>query len=196
MRAQIVKLSNEGEKVMEDQFVLDEDRAMEMFEDYILDDPEMDDYVREQYAAYASGEDKYGREKRIGWLVKNGKISETSVTGKYSLYLYVNDEDEREIDEYYESCMCNERELDNDEIIMYAVEPEKRKMVKELYDDVVRGYPADAFDRLVELLGDKAEDLQENLEFLLRDREAEQHRAATISDWYARSARSGSNMGD
>ena len=196
MRAQIVKLSNEGEKVMEDQFVLDEDRAMEMFEDYILDDPEMDDYVREQYAAYASGEDKYGREKRIGWLVKNGKISETSVTGKYSLYLYVNDEDEREIDEYYESCMCNERELDNDEIIMYAVEPEKRKMVKELYDDVVRGYPADAFDRLVELLGDKAEDLQENLEFLLRDREAEQHRAATISDWYARSARSGSNLGD
>ena len=196
MRAQIVKLSNEGEKVLEDQFVLDEDRAMEMFEDYILDDPEMDDYVLEKYAAFVSGEDKKGREQRVHWLVRNGKISERSIKGRYDLELRVEEEDDREIDEYYESCMCNERELHNDEIIMYAVEPEKRKMVKELYDDVVRGYPADAFDRLVELLGDKAEDLQENLEFLLRDREAEQHRAATISDWYARSARSGSNMGD
>lgn len=101
MRAQIVKLSNAGEEVMEDEFVLDEDRAMDMYADYILDDPEMDDYVKEEYAAYASGEDVRGREKRIGWLVKNGKISETSLTGKYSLYLYIIDEDDREIDEYY-----------------------------------------------------------------------------------------------
>ena len=98
-------------------------------------------------------------------------------------------------DEYAESCMCSERDLGNDEIMMYAVEPEKRKMVKELYDDVVRGSP-DAYDELVELLGDKADDLQENLRWLKRDAEAEKHRAATISDWYARSARSGSNMGD
>lgn len=101
MRAQIVKLSNEGEEVMDDQFVLDEGRALEMFEDYILNDPDMDDYVKEEYGAYAAGEDECGREKRIGWLVKNGKISETSLKGKYSLYLYVDDEDDTEIDEYY-----------------------------------------------------------------------------------------------
>ena len=101
MRAQIVKLSNAGEEVMEDEFVIDEDRAMDMYVDYILNDPEMDDYVKEEYAAYASGEDERGREKRVGWLVKNGKISETSLNGKYSLYLYTIDEDDREIDEYY-----------------------------------------------------------------------------------------------
>lgn len=101
MRAQIVKLSNAGEEVMEDEFVLDEDQAMDMYVDYILNDPEMDDYVKEEYAAYASGEGEYGREKRIGWLMKNGEISETSLKGKYTLYLYVQEEDDREIDEYY-----------------------------------------------------------------------------------------------
>ena len=101
MRAQIVKLSNAGEEVMEDEFVLDEDRAMDMYVDYILNDPEMDDYVKEEYEAFASGEDDRGREQRIGWLVKNGKISETSLKGKYTLYLYVQEEDDREIDEYY-----------------------------------------------------------------------------------------------
>ena len=68
-------------------------------------------------------------------------------------------------------------------------------MVKKLYDDVVRGHP-DAYDKLVELLGDKAADLQENLRWLKRDAEVEKHKAATISDWYARSAHSGSNLGD
>ena len=38
MRAQIVKLSNDGEEIMDDKFVLDEGCAMEMFEDYILKD--------------------------------------------------------------------------------------------------------------------------------------------------------------
>lgn len=100
MRAQIVKLSNSGEEIVEEKGVLDEEWAMRLFEDYILNDPGMDDYVKEEYAAFACGEDENGREKRIGWLVKNGKISETSVTGKYSLYLYIIDEDEREVDEY------------------------------------------------------------------------------------------------
>lgn len=61
MRAQIVKISNAGEKVMEDEFVLDESRALDMYVDYILNDPGMDDYVKEEYAAYACGEDDRGR---------------------------------------------------------------------------------------------------------------------------------------
>ena len=47
---------------MDEQHVLDEERAMRMFEFYIMKDPDMDDDVKEEYEAFLSGENERGRE--------------------------------------------------------------------------------------------------------------------------------------
>ena len=93
-----------------------------MLEDYILDATDIDDFIKEEYAAFAAGEDERGRKKKIKWLQKNGQIYERSLRGRYDIELRVCEEDPGPDDtEYAESCMCNERRLSNDEIMMYAV---------------------------------------------------------------------------
>ena len=69
------------------------EEAFEMLEDYILDSPDADDFVKEEYARFASGDDPHGLEKRLGWLEKNGQLHETFLDAKYSVELHVTEDE-------------------------------------------------------------------------------------------------------
>ena len=77
--AELVKITAAGEKTIKVDEVPSYKMAFEMLQDYILEDPDMDDYVVEKYEDYMTGRDIHGKEKEIRLLEKNGEIGERSV---------------------------------------------------------------------------------------------------------------------
>ena len=87
--AELVKITAAGEKTIKVDEVPSYKMAFEMLQDYILEDPDMDDYVVEKYEDYMTGRDIHGKEKEIRLLEKNGEIGERSVSGFYEIVLRV-----------------------------------------------------------------------------------------------------------
>ena len=87
--AELVKITAAGEKTIKVDEVPSYKMAFEMLQDYILEDPDMDDYVVEKYEDYMTGRDVHGKEKEIRLLEKNGEIGERSVSGFYEIVLRV-----------------------------------------------------------------------------------------------------------
>lgn len=118
--AELVKITAAGEKTIKVDEVPSYKMAFEMLQDYILEDPDMDDYVVEKYEDYMTGRDIHGKEKEIRLLEKNGEIGERSVSGFYEIVLRVAEQanpNERQ-DDYF---------LDDD----YYAESRKRRLAQE-----------------------------------------------------------------
>ena len=110
------------------------------------------------------------------------------------------DDDEPEDELYDESVVINERELDMGEKLERVVEPEEVATVQWLYMSAMDAGRKTAIYELEDLLGDRAND-KEIRDILDRmkdwiDSGAHSSRSQAISDGYARSARTGSNLGD
>ena len=110
------------------------------------------------------------------------------------------DDDEPEDEMYDESVVINERELDMGEKLERVVEPEEVATVQWLYMSAMDAGRKTAIYELEDLLGDRAND-KEIRDILDRmkdwiDSGAHSSRSQAISDGYARSARTGSNLGD
>ena len=93
MIATLVRIDNNGEKEIDMRQVYSYWDALQLLADYAMDHAEDDEYVAEKYAMFMSDEDRYGADRTVGWLEKNGKISETFIEGKYSIELRVYESD-------------------------------------------------------------------------------------------------------
>ena len=93
MIATLVRIDNNGEKEIDMRQVASYWDALQLLADYAMEHEEDDEYVAEKYAMFMSDEDRYGADRTVGWLEKNGKISETFVEGKYSIELRVYESD-------------------------------------------------------------------------------------------------------
>jgi hypothetical protein len=93
MIATLVRIDNNGEKEIDMRQVFSYWDALQLLADYAMEHEEDDEYVAEKYAMFMSDEDRLGADKTVGWLEKNGKISETFVEGKYIIELRVYESD-------------------------------------------------------------------------------------------------------
>lgn len=94
MKATITKIDNNGTEVVWEGDVSSPEEAFDIYMDAIIDRKADDYYLWEDYMRILKGRNKLFRDQRMGWLKKNGKISETFLTGKYSLELRVNIHDD------------------------------------------------------------------------------------------------------
>lgn len=99
MKATITKIDNNGTEVVWEGDVSSPEEAFDIYTDAIIDRKSDDYYLWQDYTRILDGHNKLSRDKRIGWLWKNGKISETFLTGKYSLELSVDIHDDWEDDD-------------------------------------------------------------------------------------------------
>ena len=96
MKATITKIDNNGTEVVWEGDVFSLDEAFDIYTDAIMD-RKADDYcLWQDYTRILKGHNKLYRDKCMGWLKRNGKISETFLTGKYSLELKVDIHDDWE----------------------------------------------------------------------------------------------------
>ena len=137
--AELVKITAAGEKTIKVDEVPSYKMAFEMLQDYILEDPDMDDYVVEKYEDYMTGRDVHGKEKEIRLLEKNGEIGERCVSGFYEIVLRAAEQanPNEQLGDYF---------LDDD----YYAESKKRGLVKESYE-----VSPEIEDRLNSILADE-----------------------------------------
>ena len=102
MKATITKIDNSGTEVVWEGDVRSLDEAFDIYTNAIIG-RKADDYcLWQDYTRILDGHNKLYRDKCMGWLKKNGKISETFLTGKYSLELKVDIHDDWEEDDDWE----------------------------------------------------------------------------------------------
>ena len=89
MIAQLVRIDNSGEKVLETKELFSYKDAFYMFAEYLINSDEVDDFVKEEYAAFLAGEDYRGMNKYMGWLEKNGELSERCLDAKCDIAIKV-----------------------------------------------------------------------------------------------------------
>lgn len=129
MIATLVRIDNNGEKEIDMRQVASYWDALQLLADYAMDHAEDDEYVAEKYAMFMSDEDRHGADKTVGWLEKNGKISETFVEGKYSIELRVYES------EYSESTIRGSGRVDFDDDLVAVYTPDGKLEYKGLFDD-------------------------------------------------------------
>ena len=129
MIATLVRIDNNGEKEIDMRQVASYWDALQLLADYAMEHEEDDEYVAEKYAMFMSDEDRYGADRTVGWLEKNGKISETFVEGKYSIELRVYES------EYSESTIRGSGRIDFDDDIVAVYTPDGKLEYKGILDD-------------------------------------------------------------
>lgn len=100
MKATITKIDNCGTEVVWEGDVSSPDEAFDIYTDAIIDRKADDYYLWQDYMRILDGHNKLLRDKRMGYLKRNGKISETFLTGKYSLELEIDNQDMGDDDDW------------------------------------------------------------------------------------------------
>ena len=101
MKATITRIDNNGTEVEWEGDVSSPEEAFDIFTDAIIDRKADDYYLWQDYTRILDGRNKLFRDKRIGWLKKDGKIEETFLTGKYSLELEISDDKDRDEETWF-----------------------------------------------------------------------------------------------
>lgn len=169
-----------------DQLILSEEEAIDIYEDTI---PHTKLDLNTMLCGFLKDEREHLKE------LMDCRDEMGGSSGKVEL-----DDSEPEGEMYDESVVVNERELDMDEKLIRAVEPEEVETVQWLYQSAMDAGRKTAIYELEDLLGDRAND-KEIRDVLDRmkdwiDSGAHASHSQAISDGYARSARTGSNLGD
>ena len=101
MKATITRIDNNGTEVEWEGDVSSPEAAFDIYTDAIIDRKADDYYLWQDYTRILDGRNKLFRDKRIGWLKKDGKIEETFLTGKYSLELEISDDKDRDEETWF-----------------------------------------------------------------------------------------------
>ena len=100
MKATITKIDNGDTEVVWEGDVSSPDEAFDIYTDAIIDRKADDYYLWQDYMRILDGHNKLLKDKRMGYLKRNGKISETFLTGKYSLELEIDNQDMGDDDDW------------------------------------------------------------------------------------------------
>ena len=173
-----------------DQLILSEEEAIDIYEDTI---PHTELDLNTMLCGFLKDEREHLKELMDCRDEMGGSDGESD--GEVEL-----DDSESEGEMYDESVVVNERELDMREKLERAVKPEEVDTVQWLYMSAMDAGRKTAIYELEDLLGDRAND-KEIRDVLDRmkdwiDSGAHASHSQAISDGYARSARTGSNLGD
>ena len=169
-----------------DQLVLSEEEAIDIYEDTI---PHTELDLNTMLCGFLKDEREHLKELMDCRDEMGGSDGEVEL-----------DDSEPEGEMYDESVVVNERELDMREKLERAVKPEEVDTVQWLYMSAMDAGRKTAIYELEDLLGDRAND-KEIRDVLDRmkdwiDSGSHASHSQAISDGYARSARTGSNLGD
>lgn len=169
-----------------DQLILSEEEAIDIYEDTI---PHTELDLNTMLCGFLKDEREHLKELMDCRDEMGGSDGEVEL-----------DDSEPEGEMYDESVVVNERELDMREKLERAVKPEEVDTVQWLYMSAMDAGRKTAIYELEDLLGDRAND-KEIRDVLDRmkdwiDSGSHASHSQAISDGYARSARTGSNLGD
>lgn len=169
-----------------DQLILSEEEAIDIYEDTI---PHTELDLNTMLCGFLKDEREHLKELMDCRDEMGGSAGEVEL-----------DAGEPEDELYDESVVVNERELDMREKLERAVEPDERETVQWLYMSAMDAGRKTAIYELEDLLGDRANDpeIRDVLDRMKDwiDSGAHASSSQAISDGYARSARTGSNLGD
>lgn len=169
-----------------DQLILSEEEAIDIYEDTI---PHTELDLNVMLSGFLKDEREHLKELMDCRDEMGGSSGEVEL-----------DAGEPEDELYDESVVVNERELDMDEKLVRAVEPDERETVQWLYMSAMDAGRKTAIYELEDLLGDRANDpeIRDVLDRMKDwiDSGAHASHSQAISDGYARSSRTGSNLGD